>query len=126
MRRLSGALRLSSLLLPLLTGACALHFNARSLGVPVTMSEPLAQGVAGDSFAVTTKALHVFWGLATAHEPSLKQALAGQLGQGSGVRNLAIHSRKKWDDVLVTVLTLGLVSPTTVTFSGRVTRGPSP
>lgn len=102
-----------------LTG-CALNYNARTLGVPVTMSEQLAQPVAGDSFNVTTKALHVFWGLAVAREPSLHQVLSGQLASGGSVHNLAIRSRKRWTDLLVTVLTLGFVSPTSVTYSGVV------
>src|SRR5436190_23097200 len=89
----------------LLTGACSLNYNSRSLGVPVTMAEPLAAGVAGDSFNVTTRAVHIFWGLSTVKEPSLHQVLAGQLGSGTGVRNVAIHARKRWSDVLVTALT---------------------
>lgn len=120
---MSGALRLSALVFPLLLGACALNFNSRTLGVPVTMAEPLAQGVAGDSFAVSSKAIHVFWGLALAKAPDLHQALAGQLGQGTGVHNLAIKARKNWSDILFTVLTAGIVSPTSVTFSGVVTHG---
>lgn len=100
-----------------------MQFTTRSLGVPVTMAEPLAQPVPGDTFTVTTGALHAFWGLAVAKEPSLQQALAGQLGPGTGVRNLTIRARKRWPDVLVTVLTLGVLSPTSVTYSGVITRG---
>ena len=122
-RAVSGALRLSALVFPLLLGACALNFNSRTLGVPVTMAEPLAQGVPGDSFAVTSKAIHVFWGLALVRAPDLHQALASQLGPGTGVRNLAIKQRKTLSDILFTVLTAGVVSPTSVTFSGVVTRG---
>ena len=103
--------------------ACAMHYNTRTLGVPVTMAEPMAQPVAGDSFRVTSRAVHVFWGMALAKEPSLQQALAGQLGSGTAVRGLAIRSRKTWSDVLFTVVTFGVVSPTSVTFSGVVTRG---
>jgi hypothetical protein len=101
---------------------CALHYDTRSLGVPVTMAESLAQGVPGDSFTVTSRAIHVFWGLGVAKEPSLHQALAGQLGPGAGVHNLVIRSRKRLADILVTGFTLGIVSPTSVTYSGIVTR----
>jgi hypothetical protein len=103
-------------------GGCALQYNARTLGVPVTMAEELAVPVAGDSFNITTSAVHVFWGLAVAKEPSLHQALAGQLAAGGSVHNLAIRSRKRWSDLLVTVLTLGFVSSTSVTYSGVVAR----
>lgn len=110
------------LMMPVLFTGCAMHYNTRTLGVPVTMAEPLAQPVPGDTFRVTAKALHAFWGLATAKEPSLQQALAGQLGAGRAVHNLAIRSRKSWADILVTVVTLGVLSPTSVTFSGVVAR----
>lgn len=106
----------------LVVSGCSMTYNARTMGVPVTMAEPLAAGVPGDSFRVTSRAIHIFWGLATAKEPSLQQAIAGQLGSGTGVRAVAIHARKRWSDVLVTALTLGFISTTTVTYSGVVTR----
>ena len=102
---------------------CALQFNARRLGVPVTMAGPLAQVAPGDTFRVSSHAVHLFWGLATLHQPNLQQSLAGQLGIGSGVASLSIHARKRWSDLLVTVLTAGVVSTTTVTFEGVITRG---
>lgn len=104
---------------------CALQFNTRSLGVPVSMAETLAVPVAGDTFNVTRKAVHMFWGLATAKEANLQQAIAGQLGAGTSVRNLSIRARKRWSDVLVSILTLGFVQTTSVTFSG-VVAGPTP
>lgn len=106
------------------TSACSLTHNSRTLGVPVTMAEPMAQAVPGDTFNVTIRAVHAFWGLATVRNPSLQGVLAGQLGTGSAVRNLSIHSRKRLPDVLVTVLTLGLLSSTAVSYSGVVTRTP--
>ena len=86
------------------------------------MAEQLAVPVPGDSFNVTTHAIHVFWGLAVAKEPSLHQVLAGQVAAGGSVHNLAIKSRKRWSDLLVTALTLGFVSSTSVTYSGVVAR----
>ena len=106
-----------------LVAGCALEFNARSLGVPVTMATPAGQSVPGDTFNITTHAVHVFWGLASAKQPNLRESIAGQLGAGGGVNNLAIHSRMRWSDVLVTALTLGVISSTSVTYSGVVTRG---
>jgi hypothetical protein len=123
-RRLSGALRQFALLSPLvLLGACAMSFNTRTLGVPVSMAEPLAAAVPGDSFAVSSKAIHVFWGLGAAKTPNLQQALAAQLGTATGVHNLSIRAHKNLSDVLITVLTVGIVSPTSVTFSGVLTHG---
>lgn len=108
--------------LPVMAG-CAMQYSARSLGVPVTMAEPLAQPVPGDSFSVTLHTLHFFWGLAPGRMPSLQQALAGQLGTGGGVHSLTIRSRKRLSDVIFTVVTVGLISPTSVTFQGVVARG---
>jgi hypothetical protein len=99
---------------------CAYRFNTRTLGVPVSMAEPMAQGVVGDTFHVTTRTVHVFWGLAVAKDPGLQPALANQLGTGTAVHNLAINAHKSWGDVLVTVLTLGVVAPTSVTYSGII------
>jgi hypothetical protein len=99
-----------------------MSYNTRALGVPVTMAEPMAQPVAGDTFNVTTRAVHLFWGIAAVRSPSLQHTIAGQLGTGAAVRNLSIRARKRWQDVLVTVLTLGVISTTAVTFEGVVTR----
>lgn len=110
------------LALPFSAG-CAMQYSARTLGVPVTMAEPLAQPVPGDSFNITLHAVHYFWGLAPGKVPSLQHALAGQLGTGGGVHSLTIRSRKKLSDVIFTVISLGLVSPTSVTYQGVVTRG---
>lgn len=87
------------------------------------MATPAGQPVVGDTFNITSHAVYVFWGLATAKQPNLRESIAGQLGAGGGVNNLAIHSRMRWSDVLVTALTLGVVSSTSVTYSGVVTRG---
>jgi len=87
------------------------------------MAAPAGQPVPGDTFSVTTHAVYIFWGLATAKQPSLRESIAGQLGAAGGVNNLAIHSRMRWSDVLLTGLTLGVVSSTSVTFSGVVTQG---
>ena len=84
------------------------------------MAEPAAMTVPGDSFHVDAKAVHLLWGLVPARQPSLQQALAGQLGTGAGVHSLVITSHKKPSDVLFTVLTLGIISPTSVTFQGVV------
>ncbi len=99
-----------------------MQFNARSLGVPVTMAEPLAQPVVGDTFHVTVRATHLFWGLATVREANLQHVLGNQLGPGAGVRNLSIRARKRWSDLLLTGLTLGVLSTTAVTFDGVITR----
>jgi hypothetical protein len=104
------------------TAACSYEFSTRTLGVPVTLAEPLAQPVPGDTFRVTTRASHLLWGLVPARRPSLQEALARQLGAGAAVHELRIHARKRWSDVLVTGLTMGLYSTTSVTYEGVITR----
>ena len=105
-----------------LLAACALTFDARSLGVPATMAGPVAATAAADSFRVTQTAVHLFWGLYEARQPNLQGALAGQLADGRGVASLRIRIHRRWSDVLATVLSAGLLVPASVTFEGVVVR----
>ena len=107
----------------LLLSGCAMRFNARSLGVPVTMAAPAGQGLPGDTFNVTLHAVHFFWGLAPGSQPDLQHVLAGQLGTGGSISNLDIRVRRRWSDLLVSAITLGFISSTSVTYSGIVARG---
>lgn len=122
----SPGFSLRRLVLPLVTalglGACALTFDARSLGVQATMASPATEPAVGDTFRVTQTALHLFWGLYESRGANLRSALATQLGDGGGVANLRVRTWHKWSDIAATVLTLGLVTPTSVTFEGVVTR----
>jgi hypothetical protein len=106
-----------------LTG-CALTFDARSLGVPATMAGAAAQPVAGDTFAVTTRAIHALWGLYPVRTVNLQNVLAGQLAGGASVANLRIRVRRTWSDLLVTAVTLGVVNPTAVTLEGVIVPPP--
>lgn len=110
------------LLLALALGACALTFDARSLGVQATMASPATEPAVGDTFRVTQTAIHLFWGLYESRGANLRSALATQLGGGGGVANLRVRTWHKWSDIVATVLTLGIVAPTSVTFDGVVTR----
>jgi hypothetical protein len=71
---------------------------------------------------VTQRSLYGFWGLATIKSPSLRKALAAQLGGGSGISGLKIKARSRWSDLLITALTGGLIVPRSVTFEGVVTK----
>ena len=103
-------------------GGCASTFDANTLGVPATLASPAGQTPPGDRFSVSSKALFGFWGLAPIRQPSLRKALAAQLGGGAGVADVKIRVRSRWTDVLFTVLTAGLIVPRTVTFEGVVTK----
>jgi len=113
-------LRLPTLILLASLAGCAHTFDAAVLGVPVTMASPPGQPPSGGRFSVTSRALFAFWGLAKIKEPSLRKALAAQLGGGSGIADLKIKVRSRWSDVLVTALTAGLIVPRAVTYEGVV------
>jgi len=101
---------------------CSLTLDARTLGVPVTMSAPPGQPVEGDRFKVTSRALYAFWGAFKVKQPSLQKTLAGQLVGGKGVADLRIKVKSSFGDVLITVLTAGLVVPRAVAFEGVILR----
>jgi hypothetical protein len=95
-------------------------FDAATLGVPVTLASPAGQPPEGSRFSVTSRAVYALWGLARLKQPSLRKALAAQLGGGSGVADLQIKVRSRWIDILITALTAGLIVPRAVTFEGVV------
>jgi len=111
-----------ALMLAGLLGGCAQTFDATTLGVPATLASAAGQPAAGDRFRVSSHALFAFWGIAKLKEPSLRKALAAQLGGGAGIADVRIRSRSRFTDVLFTVLTAGLLVPRTVTFEGVVTK----
>jgi hypothetical protein len=110
------------LLLALATSlpGCATTFDARTLGVPVTLASPAGQPPEGSRFTLTSRAIFGLWGLAKLKEPSLRKVLAAQLGPGSGIADLKIKVRSRWSDILITALTAGLIVPRAVTFEGVV------
>ena len=115
--------RWSSLGLALvLLAGCAETFDATTLGVPATLASPAGQTPEGTRFRVTSRAVYGLWGLASLKQPSLRKALAGQLGGGSGITDLKIKVRSRWSDVLITALTAGLIVPRAVTYEGVVTK----
>lgn len=103
---------------------CALTFDSTNLGVPVSMAGVAQSSTSGTPFRVTKHPVFVAWGLLTAGKPRLEDVLAGQVGTGSAITQLRIRVRARWSDLLITVLTGGLVSPRSVTFEGQVTGSP--
>jgi hypothetical protein len=101
---------------------CAQTFDATTLGVPATLASPAGQPAEGDRFRVSSKAVFGIWGLVRLKEPSLRKALAAQLGGASGIADVKIKVRSRWSDLLFTVLTAGLIVPRSVTFEGVVTK----
>lgn len=118
-RRILGLSALTAV--SLLTAGCAERFDASRLGVPVTMAEPAGQTIeGGQAFRLTSRSLHLFWGLVPASRSSLERALAGQLIDGSQIHSVKIHVRSRWSDLLISALTAGLIVPRSVTYEGVV------
>lgn len=114
--------RAGLLALVLVVSGCALTFDSTHLGVQATMAEP-AEGsgaATGTPFRVTRHPVFLFWGLLPAGQPNLEDVLAGQVGGGTGIANLRIKVRSRWSDILVTGLTLGVITPRSVTFEGVI------
>lgn len=111
-----------ALLVVLALAGCAQTFDATTLGVPATLASPAGQPAEGDRFRVNTKAVFGLWGIVRLKEPSLRKALAAQLGGGSGIADVKIKVRSRWSDLLFTVLTAGIIVPRSVTFEGVVTK----
>lgn len=99
-------------------GGCAVSFDAGTLGVKVSMAEPAGRQLEGTEFTITKKAVFLLFGLWRASNPSLESVLAGQLLDAGEVQNLQIKVRSRFVDILVTILTVGLVVPRSVTFHG--------
>ena len=99
-------------------GGCAVSFDAGTLGVKVSMSEPAGQQPEGTEFTITKKAVFLLFGLRRVSSPSLESVLAGQLLDAGEVRNLQIKVRSRFIDIFVTILTAGLIIPRSVTFHG--------
>jgi hypothetical protein len=119
-RSATPLLALPTVLLFCCIAGCAQTFDARTLGVPVTMASPAEQPPEGNRFQVSSHAVYAFWGLAKLKDPSLRKSLAAQLGGGSGIADLKIRVRSRWSDILITALTAGLIVPRAVTYEGVV------
>jgi len=113
---------LAAIALLLGTGACAATYDATHLGVPISLANATdASPASGTPFSVTKHPVYVMWGLMSAAEPNLDDLLSGQLGAGAGLTHVKIHSRMRWSDLLITALSVGFISPRSVTVEGVIT-----
>jgi hypothetical protein len=112
--------RVGLLAVALTLSGCAMTFDATDLGVPTSMAESARTPPQGTPFTVTKHPVYLLWGLAAASRPNAEDVVAGQVGTGTRIAHLKIKVRARWSDLLVTVLTAGLISPRSVTFQGVV------
>lgn len=117
MRR-SRLLLTLAVLLPL-TG-CAMTFDGSKLGVPITMGSKAGSPAVGQHFKVSSGSIWVLWGSVPVKKPSLREPLGTQLVGGQSIEDVRITVHSKWYDVLFSVITLGIVTPRTVTLEGTI------
>ena len=112
----------------LLFGAagCAQTFDATTLGVPATLAAEGAQAPQGTAFEVKAKALWGIWGLVPLSQPNLQRVLAGQLVGGRAIANVRIKTRTSFTDGLISIISVGLLVPRSVTYEGVVVETPTP
>jgi hypothetical protein len=108
------------LALALTVSGCALTFDSTELGVPTSLAEPATTPVQGTSFSVTRHPVFLLWGAVPVSSPSAEDVLVGQVGTASRIANLRIKVRSRWSDLLVTVLSFGVIVPRSVTFEGVI------
>jgi len=106
--------------LALSANGCAASFDSSHLGVTATMAEPAQAPPSGAAFRITKHPVYLVMGLIPLGQTNLDDLLAGQLGKGASIASLKIHVRSRWHDVLLTVLTAGLIAPRSVTYEGVV------
>ncbi|MGH7732570.1 MAG: hypothetical protein ACREOE_02430 [Gemmatimonadales bacterium] len=104
----------------LVLAACAQTFDATSLGVSATLASDVTAPAQGVHFQVSATQVWFGWGLLSVNEPTLKDALAAQLVGGKSVADVKIRTHSKFGNVLVTILTGGLLVPRTVEFDGII------
>ncbi len=102
---------------------CAMTIDARALGVEATLASDASEPAVGEAFEFNKKAVYMFWGLAQPGKPSLRNIIASQVQGDARVADLSVRVRSRFGDVLISILTLGLVVPRTVTLEGVVVEG---
>jgi len=106
--------------------ACVQVYDARTLGAKTTLSARSAEQPQGEAFKISKTAFFAFWGIATASRPSLERVLSSQVSGESEIANLRITEKSRIGDIIVTVLTAGLVIPRTITFEGVIVNPAAP
>lgn len=119
-RTLSRLLRAAAPVAVLALAGCAQTFDATTLGVPVSLASDAAQPAQGQHFAVRATALWFGWGALPISQPSLQKSLAAELVGGKSVADVRIRVHSRITDILVTVLSGGLLVPRAVEFEGTI------
>jgi len=108
-----------------LLAGCAMTFDASKVGVPVTMASSAEASTQGERFKVQSTAVYGLWGIVTMRQPSVERTLRSQLLGAKEIRDVRIKVKSRVGDVIVSVLTLGLLVPRSVQMEGVVVGGPA-
>jgi len=84
------------------------------------MASPASAPAEGEPFEVNRKAVFFLWGVVPGTQPSLDDVLASQSTSVQRVADLRVRVRSRFTDVLLTVLTAGLIVPRSVTYEGVI------
>jgi len=98
--------------------ACVVSGGAWRTDIPVQLPEK-AEG-ATLPFEESLTARHWFWGLYQGQQANVRLALGKFLREGEEVSEMTITTRLTASDCLLTIATLGIYSPVTVTVRGRI------
>jgi len=104
----------------LMIGGCAQTFDATVTGVETTMASPGSVPADGESFSITSTSVFALWGMVPLSRASLADVLASQTRGSQQVADLRIRVRSKFKDILISVLTAGIIVPRSVTFEGVI------
>lgn len=107
------------------TAGCAQTFDATTLGVPATLAADNVAAPQGTAFKVNAKAVWAAWGLLPISQPVLQKTLAAQLVGGRSIANVRIHTHTSLFDGIITLGTLGVLSPRSVRYEGVIVEAPS-
>ncbi len=97
---------------------CATLPLESNLDKPVSMTKVKDTQV--KTFVTNSKALWLFWGLTPISLPEIDGIMLPQVSGHAGVQNLKITTESGFVDLVVTILTNGILTMRTVTVEGEV------
>ena len=107
-----------TLALAILVAGCATLPMESNLEKPVSMTSVTDEQ--GEEFAEDMKALWLFWGAMPLVLPTVDEVAGPQVADHTGVQNLKVTTFSGPLDVIVTLLTDGILTMRTVTIEGEV------
>ncbi len=97
---------------------CATLPMESNIDKPVSMTE--VKDEKASVFVSNQKALWLFWGAFPVSLPTVDGVLAPQVSGHTGVQNLKVTTESGFIDLVVTILTDGILTMRTVTIQGEV------